>query len=136
MKPALTIWTVGHSNKSYAALAELLKSAEIGTVIDCRTKPYSRWPQFTGTRLASLLADDEIGYEFRGTNLGGLGGNVFFDETLDELKERANDGERIALLCSEGKPEDCHRGGVLAPALMSRGATIKHLLYPVSKRVV
>ncbi len=127
--PTARIWTVGHSNKSYAALAELLKSAHIETVIDCRTKPYSRWPQFSGTRLAALLADDGIAYEFRGTNIGGLGANVFFDKTLDELKERAELGEHIALLCSEGKPKDCHRGTILTPELVQRGINVEDLLY-------
>jgi hypothetical protein len=72
-------------------------------------------------------------YEFRGNNLGGLGENDFFDETLDEVAKRAFDGERIALMCSEGKPQECHRGTILAPELEKRHLSIKHLLYsPIS----
>jgi uncharacterized protein (DUF488 family) len=124
-----TIFTIGHSNKDINTFTDLLKTANIQTVIDCRTRPRSRFPQFNRERLATHLNSQQINYEFRGTNLGGYGGNVFFNETLDELKDRAERNERIALLCSEGKPQDCHRGTILAPELQERGLTIEHLVY-------
>lgn len=133
-KNQVVAWSVGHSNVPYAKFVKLLKSAGIGTVIDCRTKPFSRWPQYVGFRLQRLLADDDITYEFRGSNLGGLGGNVYYDETLDELQARAAGGEQIALLCSEAKPQDCHRGTKLTPDLEARGVTVKHLLYEAPQR--
>jgi uncharacterized protein (DUF488 family) len=98
-------------------------------VIDCRTKPRSRWPQFNANRLAAYLTEAGIIYEFRGNNLGGLSGNVDFDKTLNELAKRAKNGERLVLLCSEGKPQDCHRGTILTPKLVSLGVTVEHLLY-------
>lgn len=130
----LTIHSIGHSNRSYLELARLLKSAGIETVIDCRTRPYSRWPQFNSKRLQASLEADGMRYEFRGTNLGGYGENEAEDETLDELTERAASGERLALLCSEGDFRNCHRGTRLAPALEARGVNVRHLLHESAQR--
>lgn len=125
------IWTAGHSNRPVQELLALFHSAGIETVIDCRSKPKSRWPQFNAAQLAISLAQEHIKYEPRGKNIGGFGGNVSFDETLDELVSRAKNGERLALLCSEGKPQDCHRGTILTPELVKRGVTVEHLLYEI-----
>ena len=126
---ATTVWTAGHSNRDICTFINLLQTVNVQTVVDCRTKPRSRWPHFNAEKLAMHLASMNINYEFRGRNLGGLAGNVDFDETLDEMKCRAEHGERIALICSEGKPEQCHRGTILAIELEKRGVTVEHLLY-------
>jgi len=127
-------WSAGHSNKPYSELARLLKSVAIQTVVDCRTRPYSRWPQFGRERLAKLLEADGMVYEFRGLNIGGYDTNEAESETLDEIAERATNGERIALLCSEGLPQNCHRGQTLAPELEARGVAVEHLLYATPQR--
>ena len=31
-------------------------------------------------------------------------------------------------MCSEGRPERCHRTLLVAPALLARGARVRHLL--------
>ena len=125
----VVIWTAGHSNKDICTFISLLQTVNIQTVVDCRSRPRSRWPHFNAEKLAMHLASMRIDYELRGHNMGGLSGNVNFDETLDEMKERAKMGERIALICSEGKPEQCHRGTILAPALEKLGVKVEHLRY-------
>ncbi|MFZ1360592.1 MAG: DUF488 domain-containing protein [Candidatus Saccharimonadales bacterium] len=129
MEKQVKMWSVGHSNRSITEFIDLLKSADIQTVIDVRTKPRSRFWWFGGSSLNKSLAENDMRYEWRGLNIGGLTGNVNYDETLDELVERATTGERIALLCSEGKPQDCHRGTELTPGLEARSITVEHLLY-------
>ena len=124
-----TVWTLGHSNKHIDEFLELLTEANIQTVIDCRSKPRSRWYQFNQSTLQTYLEQTGIVYEFRGQNLGGLSGNVFFDKTLDEIKHRSFHGERMALMCSEGDPQNCHRGTELAPELNNRGVLVEHLVY-------
>lgn len=123
------VFTIGHSNKDIHTFIELLRSVNVQTIVDCRSKPRSRWPHFNAERLATHLSGRHINYESRGHSLGGLDGNVLFDETIEEMKLRAESGERIALLCSEGKPEQCHRGTILAPALEKLGVTVEHLRY-------
>lgn len=123
------IWTIGHSNKPFIDFAELLLSADVQTVIDCRSKPYSRFQQYNQSRLARALEDCGILYEYRGHNLGGLGVNIEQEEAIDELAQRSRHDERIALLCSEGKPQECHRGTVLTPLFNEQQVSIEHLLY-------
>lgn len=127
------IFTIGHSNRNFDEFIQLLNEAEIQTVVDCRSKPRSRWYQYNQSILSASLDENGIKYESRGNNLGGLSGNVNFDETLNEICVRSQSGERIALMCSEGDPKKCHRGTVLTPELESRGIVVNHLLYVNSK---
>jgi uncharacterized protein (DUF488 family) len=122
------VFTIGHSNVSIEVFLELLSTANIQTVIDCRSKPSSRWRQFCHSALARHLVYADIFYEWRGSNIGGLGKNVGYQATLTEIADRAT-RERIAIMCSEGKPEQCHRGTDLAPELEKRGVVIEHLRY-------
>lgn len=70
------VFTAGHSNRPIHALLDLLHSADIETVIDCRSKPKSRWPWFNAAQLALSLAHEHIKYEPKGASIGGFGGNT------------------------------------------------------------
>ena len=125
-----TIFTIGPSNKTINEFVELLKSGGVETLIDCRTKPYSRWcPWFNHNQMKPVLEANGIKYEHRGRNMGGLAGNVDVEETYDEITARAEEGEIMALCCSEKDPKNCHRSSVLAPEFDSRGLKVVHLLY-------
>lgn len=128
--PETTIFSIGHSNKPLEALIELLQQFNIDTLIDVRTSPGSRWhPQFNTHPIQEACDAADMRYELRGKNVGGLGRNVDFDETIDEFFERAQNGEQIALMCSEGKPDDCHRKSMLAPEFLKRRMTMTHILW-------
>lgn len=131
----LTVWTIGHSNVSRDTFISLLQSASVQTVIDCRSKPNSRWRQFCHSALARHLVYSDIYYEWRGQNIGGLSGKVDYQETLHEIADRAN-RERIAIMCSEGKPEQCHRGTDLTPELEKRGVKVVHLRYDKQEQLL
>jgi uncharacterized protein (DUF488 family) len=123
-----TVYTVGHSNKGSDELAALLVEAGIETIVDVRSRPYSRWnPQFNRETLKATLEVAGIGYDYRGKNLGGLDGNVHFHETIDELVRRAGSDERLAVMCSEGSHLKCHRHSDLEPAFLRAGADVAHL---------
>lgn len=129
------VYTIGHSNVSFDTFLALLQTADIRTVIDCRSKPNSRWRQFAHTNLARHLVYVDIFYEWRGNNIGGLEGNVNYQATLTEIADRAS-REVIAIMCSEGTPEQCHRGTDLAPELEKRGIEVVHLRYEKQKRLL
>ena len=42
----MTVWTIGHSNHKGEALLGLLEQYEISLLVDVRSRPRSRWPQF------------------------------------------------------------------------------------------
>src|SRR3954447_8079912 len=65
------ILTVGHSTHPWEEFLTLLRSHEIGRVVDVRTVPRSRRnPQFNKETLPSKLRAEHIGY----THLPKLGG--------------------------------------------------------------
>ncbi len=123
------IWTIGHSNVSGEKLRERLKAYEIDRVIDVRTKPYSRWcPQFNKNQLEHTLAEVDINYQWLGDRLGGLEENIGYDEAIQWVFDRAK-YENIALMCSEGAYQKCHRYTVLTPSLLELGAEVVHITY-------
>lgn len=114
---AITVWTIGHSNHTFEKFLGLLKRHEISMLIDVRSKPFSRFTHFQRSNLAHALRANGVDYRYGGSVLGGLG-NVQIDSKLfitkmDMVLEFAANGHRVAMMCSEGKPCECHRAGKL-----------------------
>lgn len=143
----LGIWTLGHSNLTPDELLSLLRAARITVVFDVRSQPWSRHqPAFGHDGLRRLLEPAGIAYRFEGERLGGrpheadcydADGHVRYDrlaalprvsEGLAEVVATAVAGERVALLCAEGDPADCHRRLLLGRILCDRLAVVLHHL--------
>lgn len=139
------VWTVGHSTHSYERLLGLLLTAGATAVADVRTSPFSRhFPQFNKNALKDALRTDGIVYSFLGKELGGrpTGRQFYFEGVADyermarspdfaEGLRRVLEGAqkyRIALMCSEHDPLDCHRCLLVGRALAERGVGVKHIL--------
>ncbi len=142
---ALTVYTVGHSNHTVEGLFELLAAHDIAVVADVRSSPYSRYAgQFSRAPLEAAVAQAGLAYVYMGEALGGMPnvpgyydaeGYVRYD--LIAASDRFRDGlarlldiareRRVALLCSEEDPRDCHRHLLLARVLGKRGVTVLHL---------
>ncbi|WP_292624114.1 DUF488 family protein [Mesorhizobium sp.] len=139
-----TVWTIGHSTHTYERLLALLRSVDITAVADVRTSPYSRhFPQFSRDILKDELRTDGLAYSFLGKELGGRpkGSQYYCDGVADyERMAKAPDFQhgvqrvlegaqkfRIALMCSEHDPLDCHRCLLVGRALAERGVTVKHI---------
>jgi len=123
----------------------LLRNAGVTAVADVRTSPYSRYsPQFNRDELRDQLRLDGISYVFLGRELGGRpNGRRFYCDGVadyekmaqsDEFKkgiDRAIEGAkkyRVALLCSEHDPLDCHRCLLVGRALARRNLEVSHIL--------
>jgi uncharacterized protein (DUF488 family) len=141
-----TVWSVGHSNHSAGKLLELLRAEEIAYVIDVRSYPYSRHaPQFNREQLRPTLEAHGIGYVFKGIELGGRpqqaehldsDGHALYDQ-MAKLPEflgaierlvLAASRHRLALLCSCGRPDECHRRLLIGRVLCDRGVQLAHIL--------
>lgn len=85
-------------------------------------------PQWNRKELDTALPMWGIEYEWKGRNLGGRGVNVDFGETVSEVAQEAL-RTRVALMCSESSPENCHRRLLLAPAFQAHGLEVVHLLH-------
>ncbi len=123
----------------------LLQAHEIAYLIDVRSRPYSKYkPEFSRHALVQHLRKNDIRYVFMGDLLGGkpddLGcytnGKVdyekvrekpFYTEGIDRLQNAYQQGLRIALMCSEGKPEMCHRSKLIGETLVTRSIPVAHI---------
>jgi uncharacterized protein (DUF488 family) len=50
-----------------------------------------------------------------------------FREGIERLRVAWEQGQRVALLCSESRPENCHRSKLVGAALAEAGITVTHL---------
>jgi uncharacterized protein (DUF488 family) len=140
-----TIYTIGHSNHSLEHFLALLQQHGIGAVCDVRSKPYSRMnPQFNRENLSESLGDVNIRYVFLGRELGArsenpacyVEGKVQYDllaktGLFRSGIERVLDGVkkyRIALMCAEKDPLDCHRTVLVSRELEALGLPVDHIL--------
>jgi len=139
------VFTVGHSTHSIAKFLELLSAHRIQAVADVRSSPFSKFnPQFNRDDLQSSLKESGIRYVFLGKELGArsedpacyvadkvqynrLAKTPLFQSGLDRVIEGA-DSFRIALMCAEKDPLDCHRTILVARELLKRDLSIIHIL--------
>lgn len=141
-----TIWTIGHSNHTFERFLELLHSERVEVVVDVRSYPYSRVaPQFNRENLQAALPETGARYVFLGEALGGRPsredhydrqGHARYDLMASEPEFRNAINRllhgcqqyRIALLCSEGQPRDCHRRLLVGKMLTDNGVQLRHIL--------
>jgi len=122
----------------------LLQDVGITAIADVRTSPYSRFsPHFNRDEVRDELRRDGISYVFLGKELGGRPASQRFycDGVADYEKmartedfqkglERVIEGARkykIALMCSEQDPLDCHRCLLVGRSLAERGVLVGHI---------
>ncbi len=132
-----TIHTIGHGRHSFDDFLALLNQHGVRFVCDVRAFARSRWPQFNGLVLQSLLSEHAIGYE----HLPETGGKTRpkpedLSRGIDRIVEIASELP-TAIMCSESKPltdhkqprANCHRVGMLSPMLRAKGIErIVHIL--------
>ena len=138
------IFTIGHSNHPIVKFITLLKQHDIGQVVDVRSEPYSRYSShFNKAELEHHLIAENIHYSFLGAELGARplssryydGNKVNFDKLVKGEKFQRGirwllehiSNERIALMCAEKDPLDCHRMIILSCYLKNHQVNIGHI---------
>jgi len=145
----LTIWTIGHSNRSFEDFLALLQANKIQTLADVRHFPGSRrYPQFGQEQLSSSLTKSGIDY----VHFPELGGrrasqpdsqntawrNAAFRGYADYMNsaEFRSGIERLlavarahhtAIMCAEALWWQCHRA-LISDFLKVRSITVIHIL--------
>jgi len=140
-----TVFTIGHSTHSIEAFVALLQQHGVTALADVRSAPYSRFnPQFNKEALARELKARGIKYVFLGRELGArsddrscyengrvqygrLARTDLFRQGLERVR-RGAEGHRIALMCAEKEPLECHRTLLVARALDEQGVEVMHIL--------
>ena len=143
--PAHPVLTIGHSTHPLATFVELLRMNAVTALADVRSAPHSRFnPHFNRENLEKALVAHGIRYVFLGRELGGRSddpscyrnGRVHYallaqTESFRAGIERVIRGageHRVALMCAEKEPLDCHRTLLVAPALTKARILIEHIL--------
>ncbi|WP_113152758.1 DUF488 family protein [Nitratireductor sp. OM-1] len=125
----MEVWTIGHSNHSFEDFLGLLKQNQITMLIDVRSKPVSRFPHFQRDNLIRGVRSNGVDYRYGGKVLGGLGDvqvtAPLFIAKMDAILQFTEEGHRVAMMCSEGKPCECHRAGKLTAWLHRERPDVK-----------
>ena len=141
------IFSIGHGKRSLETLVAQLRRLEVSFLIDVRSIPYSRFqPEFSRETLHAQLDKCPVRYVFMGDLLGGrpsdrdcydAEGKVdyqrcrtkdFFIRGLERLRTAHTKGVSVCLLCSEGRPWECHRAKLIGWALQDLGIAVDHVL--------
>jgi uncharacterized protein (DUF488 family) len=139
------IYTIGYGARSVDELAAVLQTYAIEFVIDVRTAPYSRYkPEFSKDALEAALKTHGLRYLYMGDSLGGrpddpscyVEGRVdyarvqdkpFYQAGIARVQNAFAQQRRVALMCSEGKPEECHRTKLIGATLTTLGVPVAHI---------
>jgi uncharacterized protein (DUF488 family) len=140
------IFTIGHSDLTIGDFVDHLLLYEITALVDVRSSPYSRsQPQYNKEFLKRVLQKNNISYVSLGKELGARSeqpecyknGKVQFD-ILEKQPlflqgiSRVIKGltkYRIALMCAEKDPLNCHRTILVSRHLYNHGIAVNHILY-------
>ncbi|OJW81418.1 MAG: hypothetical protein BGO69_14105 [Bacteroidetes bacterium 46-16] len=143
--PTVPIYTIGHSTRLQHELLELLLQYGIKYLVDIRSRPYSRYnPQYNREPFAAYLQRHNITYVYMGDLLGGHPDDIacytdgrpdhekimatsFYRQGIERLTTAYEKQLAIALMCAEGKPQNCHRSRLVAPGLAVRHIPLVHI---------
>ena len=141
----LRLYTVGHSSHSLEEFLSLLQRHGINCVVDVRSVPASKYaPQFNEESLRRFLKLHDIQYLPFGNEFGARRtdcindeGQVdfemavttpLFQQGVERLMKGLERGFRIALMCSEADPLECHRFSLVSRYLHNQGIEVFHIL--------
>ncbi|MES1249109.1 MAG: DUF488 domain-containing protein [Chitinophaga rupis] len=142
----MPIFTIGHGTRPIRELLDLLRKYDIDYLADVRTQPYSKFnPQYNRESLYRSLHQQNIRYVYLGDALGGrphdpschdITGRVdynlirqqeFFKKGIQRLRSAHQQELKLALLCSERKPELCHRSKLIGRTLCEENIPVLHI---------
>lgn len=139
------LFTIGYGARTLEEFLAALKKNGIEYLIDVRTAPYSKFkPEFSKDLLQYHVERAGIHYLFMGDTLGGqpkdpachtdgkvdygkVRAQAAFQSGIERLRKAFEQQRRAALMCSEGKPEQCHRSKLIGEALAAAGIPVCHI---------
>ena len=147
-----TLFTIGYEQAKPAAVLNELKHAKVDLLVDTRAVAASRRPGFSKRQLAASLDEAGIAYvhlQKLGTPAEGRAAarsgdfdtlwriydkhikTVEARAALDELIGLIKSGKRVALLCYERNPQECHRSRIAALVKKRIRAKVEDLIPPL-----
>lgn len=146
MSEAIPIYTIGYGSRTLEAFVAVLQRYGIAYLIDVRSAPYSHYkPEYSKEALAQALQTQGIRYVYLGDALGGLPNDPacygedgkadynkvkirpVYQQGIERLQTAFQQQQRIVLMCSEGKPEQCHRSKLIGESLDALQIPLAHI---------
>lgn len=142
-----SLYTIGHSQHTLDYFVGLLREHHINYLLDVRSTPYSKYAeQFNKEHIERGLQNAGLKYYFMGAYFGARPDdkNLYCDEGyLDFERVRKSSqflkgfnnvikgleqGNNIALMCTEKDPFDCHRAIMVSRAFDLANIEVNHVL--------
>jgi uncharacterized protein (DUF488 family) len=141
MKP---LHTIGIGTREVPDLLRDLQAKGIQFVIDVRSRPFSAHkPTFNRDELKKACADSGLNYA-HWPALGGFPSNEHvlryghvdyrdlarmpeFQVHIERICAGLEEVQTIAVLCSEGRPEECHRSKCIGVEMTERHVEVLHI---------
>lgn len=142
----MALFTVGYENRSIIDFLDLLHDQGTQLLVDLRSSPRSpRDANYNQVGLQRALRMMSIGYQWQGALLGGrperpdlytpegyadyaaCRADSLVRGALRGLQDLDRQGMVLALMCSEAKPEQCHRSRMVAQGLVEMGSGVGHV---------
>lgn len=141
----IPIYTIGYGSRSVESLIQILKQCGIDYLVDVRSAPYSRYkPEYSKEALAQTLQEAGIRYLFLGEQLGGRPSDpacytdgkvdyekvklqLFYQAGLQRIQQAFRQQVHVVLMCSEGKPSQCHRSKLIGASLSALNIPVVHI---------
>jgi uncharacterized protein (DUF488 family) len=139
-------YSIGYGNRKIEELLEIVERWKIRYLLDIRSSPYSRYsPEFNKEALERACAENGIKYVFVGDQLGGrpqtdkcydsegrvdyceLAKEPYFVEGVRRLETAMTKDIDFVLMCSELRPEQCHRSKLIGKVLADHGIRLHHI---------
>lgn len=139
------LFTIGYSNHTNESFVLILQKHGINAIVDVRSAPYSKFkPEFNKKNLTGYLKRYNIEYVFLGKECGArfdspdcyINGRADYNliakhtNFLNGLNRIQNGLQtyKIALMCAEKDPVNCHRMILICRNLKKRGINIFHII--------
>lgn len=141
------LFTIGHSSHQLEYFFSLLKKQDINFLVDVRSVPFSKYtPQFNKEDLKKFLLGNGIYYLFMGQEFGArredtslytdegylnfekVAKSKLFNVGIERIITGIEKGFRIAFMCTEKDPVDCHRNILVARAFYKLNYAIDNIL--------
>ncbi len=142
------LYTIGHSQHKTEYFIEMLKVYRINYVLDVRSTPYSQFASdYNKENIKKVLSNVGIQYGFMGRYFGARqeDRNLYTDEGyldfertrrsipfqvgMQNVMKGVQLGYKIALMCTEKDPMECHRAIMVARTFYENGLDVQHILW-------
>lgn len=142
-----SIYSIGHGHKTREQFVAELQARGIAFLIDVRSNPYSKWsPEYNREYLEQWLREVGIRYVYWGDTLGGkpktddcytlegyydyakMAQQDMFIEGLERLAYANKQDIKVAVMCTEANPCDCHRSKLIGRELYLMGLYMQHIV--------